>query len=70
MLYLKGTMSGFRGVHPEVNGLSNLCRWEGWGGVGWGGVWYQHAQVSPIGPWSVVMPGRKCDLTSDGLGQG
>ena len=65
MLYLKGTMSGFRGVHPEVNGFSNLCRWEGWGGL-----WYQHAQVSPIGPWSVVMPGRKCDQTSDDLGTG
>ena len=33
-------------------------------------MWYQHAQVSPIGPWSVVMPGSKCDQTSDGLGTG
>ena len=61
MLYLKSTMSSLRGVHPEVNGLSNLCRWEGW---------YQHAQVSPIGLRSVVMHSSKCDLTHDGLGQG
>lgn len=42
----------------------------GRGGVGWGGVGYQHAQVSPIGPWSVVMHSRKCDPTGDNLGVG